>query len=109
MNTDKRRSLLRCLTTWLATTLAAAAVIDWAAADLTAARTALLTGSDGIAFDTLLVWLSAGAVALCAAWAWLVTSVVVVEALTRRRVAPDRGVPRWARRLVLGACGVVVL
>lgn len=92
--------LTRCLTVWLAVTVVASTVILWS-----------LTGLDPSAplrFDTVLASGAAVALAGCAAWAWLVTTVVVVEALAgHRRAVP--GVPAWARRLLLAACGAAVL
>jgi hypothetical protein len=107
----KRVSRSRCLLTWLAATVAAAALIGWLATDLAAAHRAL-TGTTDLspAFDSWLTWLCALAAALCAVWGWLVTSLVVLEALTgRARRAPTPGVPVWARRLVLAVCGAAVL
>ncbi len=103
MNDATSGSPWRCLLTWLAATAAAAALLAWAAPDL-AARPPTAP------FDAWLTWLCAVAAALCAVWAWLVTSVVVLEALSRRpRRASTPGVPAWVRNLVLGACGVAVL
>jgi hypothetical protein len=48
----------------------------------------------------------------CVAWGWLITTLVLVEALRASGVAPlsrrRRGVPAAYRRLVLGACGVAL-
>ncbi|QDH10803.1 LysM peptidoglycan-binding domain-containing protein [Nocardioides dongxiaopingii] len=63
--------------------------------------------------DVVLVDLATVALALCAGWAWLVTSAVLAQALRAgahpgpRR--PVRGVPTWAARAVLVACGLAVL
>jgi hypothetical protein len=99
----KRGSRSRCLLIWLAATAVAVGLVAWAAPDL--------GGRPRLApFDAWLTWLCAVATALCAAWGWLVTSVVVLEALSgpsRRTPAP--GVPAWARRLVLAVCGAAVL
>lgn len=110
MFTTQRTSMLRCLLTWLTATTIAAAMVAWAAPDLSAAHEALTNARPAPPFDTWLTWLCAAATALCAAWGWLVTSVVVLEALSGR-VRPSRwpGVPGWARRVVLAACGVAVL
>ncbi|MFA6574880.1 MAG: LysM domain-containing protein [Nocardioides sp.] len=94
---------LRCLLVWTATTVAMALVVAWCAADLPS------PGLRGAEFDQVLVSLCAGALAGCAAWWWLVTSVVVVEAW---RDAPPwglPGVPAPARRWVLAACGVALV
>jgi hypothetical protein len=111
MNNLKRGSRTRCLLTWLAASVMAVALVAWAAPDLAEAHAALTGRADRPPrFDAWLTWLCALATALCAAWGWLVTSVVVLEALTGRprRTTPP-GVPAWARRLVLGVCGVAVL
>ena len=107
----KRGSRTRCLLAWLAASSTAAALVAWVAPDLVAAHRALGGGSEQLPpFDAWLTWLCALATALCAVWGWLVTSVVVLEALTGRasRSTPP-GVPAWARRLVLAVCGVAVL
>jgi hypothetical protein len=112
MNDLHRGSRSRCLLTWLAAGATTVAAVAWTAPDLAAAHAALTGTTPGAApsFDAWLTWLCAGAVALCAAWGWLVTSVVVLEVLTGRpRRSPARAVPAWGRRLVLGACGVAVL
>ncbi len=44
----------------------------------------------------------------CAAWLWLVTTVVVVEALRAADLSPPRAVPAGVRRVVLAACGVAL-
>jgi hypothetical protein len=48
----------------------------------------------------------------CVVWGWLITTLVLVEALRASRVAPlphrRRGMPAAYRRLVLGACGVAL-
>ena len=99
----KHPRLVRCLLTWLVASAAAAALLAWAAPDLAPAP-------PSAPFDAWLTWLCAVATALCVAWGWLVTTVVVVEAVSRRpQRVPTPGVPTWARRLVLGACGVAVL
>jgi hypothetical protein len=112
MNDLHRGSPSRCLLTWLVAGATTVAAVAWTAPDLVAAHAALTGTTSGPApsFDAWLTWLCAGAAALCAAWGWLVTSVVVLEALTGRpRRSPARAVPAWCRRLVLGACGVAVL
>jgi hypothetical protein len=111
MNDAPPVSRTRCLLIWLVAGATAAALVAWVAPDLAAALRAL-TGDTGQPppFDTWLTWLCALATALCAVWGWLVTSVVVLEALTgqaRRSTAP--GVPAWARRVVLAVCGAAVL
>lgn len=60
--------------------------------------------------DVVLTDLAAVALLGCAAWLWVVTSVVVVEALGGgpAGTAP-RGVPAGVRRAVLAACGVALV
>ncbi|MDQ4051568.1 MAG: LysM peptidoglycan-binding domain-containing protein [Actinomycetota bacterium] len=107
----KRVSRARCLLTWLGATAAAAALVWWASPDLVAAHRAILGRSERLQpFVHWLTWLCALATALCAVWGWLVTSVVVLEALAGAGLrVRTPGVPGWARRLVLGVCGAAVL
>ena len=61
--------------------------------------------------DVALTDLAAVALLGCAVWLWVVTTVVVVEALrggVARRPAP-RGIPAGVRRVVLAACGVALV
>jgi hypothetical protein len=100
MNDLKGATIGRCFLTWLAATAAAGTLVAWAAPDLTA--------GPGVApFDAWLTWLCAVVATLCALWGWVVTTVVVLGALRGR--APARGVPAWARTVVLGACGVAAI
>lgn len=92
----------RCLAVWLVGTAGCLLALAWAAPDLRA------DGLGAASFDTLVVRLSAAAVAACAAWAWLVTSVVVGQALAGRPRGPVPGVPAWARAAVLLACGLAL-
>jgi len=101
---------MRCLLVWLAATGAAALVLGWTAPDLREAAAAL--PADGIAaqpFDRLVVRLAAAALACCAVWAWVVTGVVLSQALAGRPRASAPGVPRWLRTAVLVACGLAVV
>ncbi len=99
MNHLKVGTLGRCCLTWLAATAAAAALVAWAAPDLTRPRST--------PFEAWLTWLCAVLAALCAVWGWAVTTVVVLGALGGRTSA--RGVPAWARTVVLGVCGVAAI
>lgn len=103
MNDATRGSLWRCLLTWSTATAATAVLLGWVAPDVAAPpRTA--------PFDDWLTWLCALATTGCAAWGWLVTSLVVLEARSGRpRPSAAPGVPAWARRLVLAVCGAAVL
>lgn len=103
-------SRLRCLLVWVLATAAALLTVAWAAPDLRDA-TASLHADDGLTgepFDRLVVWLAAAALAGCAAWAWVVTGIVVVQALVGRPRDSAPGVPRWLRATVLLACGLAV-
>ncbi len=103
MNDSKCGTRWRCLFAWLVATGAAATIFAWAAP-------ALAIPLAMAPFDSWLTWLCAVVTAICSVWGWVVTSVVVLEALGRRsRSAPAPGVPDWARRVVLAVCGAAVL
>lgn len=87
----------RCLTVWFAATAAAAGLVTWLAP---------LALAPAIRFDETLVRLCAAAGTIAACWLWLLTTAVVVEAVTG---AATRGVPAPVRRLVLAACGVAIV
>jgi hypothetical protein len=87
----------RCLVVWLTATAAVTALLG------------LLTPlalAPAAHFDEVLVRACALAGSVAAAWLWLLTTVVVVEATTGTRAW---GVPASLRRLVLTACGVAIL
>ncbi len=105
-------SSARCLATWLAATAAAALLGLWVLPDLRGLAdglAAVRAGRGGAPFALWLTWGCAVAVALSAVWGWWVTTVVVAEALTGRERPARAGVPAWARRAVLGACGALVV
>jgi LysM domain len=58
-------------------------------------------------FDQVLADLAALVLLACAAWLWLVTTLVVVEAV--RGARPPVTTPAWVRRPVLAACGVALV
>jgi len=87
----------RCLTVWLAATAAAVGLLTWLFPVATAPATR---------FDDVLVRLCAVVGTITAAWLWVVTSAVVVEAATG---AESRGIPAPLRRLVLLTCGAAVV
>ncbi len=97
--------LARCVAVWAATSVAVVGVILWTLPDLPG------PGTPGAAsFDRLLVRGCALAVAGCALWWWLVTTIVVTSAVHRLGVARPRSVvPPSARRWVLAACGLAVV
>jgi len=105
MNAPRR---VRCLLVWLAVTAVAAAL----AVGLVPAVLAPLPPA--VAFDELLVRGCSAALVLCAVWAWVCTTTVVVELLrrhgraTRELLDSRHGVPAGVRRLVLLACGVAL-
>ncbi len=92
----------RAVGVWLATTSAAPTLGWWAWSGI---------HLDQRVDQQLDQQLAAGcsmALVLCAAWAWWVVTVVTLECLGHS-ASPARGVPVWARRLVLAACGTAVL
>ncbi len=95
----------RCLAVWSAVTATALAVGRWATADLSFS-TAPAT------FDALVQTVAASALVGCALWSWWVTTAVVTPTLLGRcsdHGSSPRGVPRWARRVVLVACGAALV
>lgn len=66
----------------------------------------------GARLDEQLAGACALALLLCASWAWWVVTVVSLEALgaaTSDTARAGLGVPAWARRVVLTACGTAVI
>lgn len=88
-------SLARCFTVWTTVTVACLAGGWWAAG----------TARDWSSFNTALPAVAALALIICAAWAWWVTTVVITGAVLRH--SPGRH--GWAQRLVLAACGAVLV
>ncbi|GAW50416.1 MULTISPECIES: LysM peptidoglycan-binding domain-containing protein [unclassified Nocardioides] len=99
-------STARCAAVWTIATAAAALAARLLVSVLSEAGGALTAPEPP--FDRLLLLVCAGAALVAVAWLWLVTSIVVVEAL-RGLPRPVPGVPGPLRRLVLTACGVAVL
>lgn len=95
----------RCTVVWLGASLGSAATA-WLLRSEVAALGHAATWESG--FEAALVPVCAGAVVLCAAWFWCVTTVTTVEVL--RGASPDALAGRGgaARRLVLTLCGVAV-
>jgi nucleoid-associated protein YgaU len=101
----------RCLLVWLSTTMVATLTTDWVAPDLGAALAAA-RADGGLAqqpFDRIVVWLAAASLALCAAWGWAATTVVIAQALAGWPDSGGPAVPRWLRTAVLVTCGVAVV
>lgn len=96
-------SPLRCTLVWLTATAAAVLAVVALGADVRA-----LGGGPGADVEQALV--RAGSLVLlgCAAWAWLATTTVVLQAARGRTSAPARGVPSGLRRVVLLACGATL-
>lgn len=100
-------SLPRCLLVWLTVSAVAGAASLWAAPDVTAVPRAT-------SFDAYVAAGAGAALIGCGVWAWVVTTVVVACAVRDRERSRtgDRyqpGVPGWARRLVLAACGIALV
>ncbi|WP_182524005.1 LysM peptidoglycan-binding domain-containing protein [Nocardioides dongkuii] len=96
-------SLTRCLAVWLAAT--AGAVL---AGLVLAPDAVLLAGGPGPDLEQALVRLSAAVALGCAAWGWLATTAVAVQAARGRAAGRVPGVPAWLRRAVLLGCGVAL-
>lgn len=105
-------SLGRCLLVWATVSTAALGLLTYLAGDL-GRGWSLLTdaGLGAIRFDTLLTLTAALALAGCAVWFWLVSSVVVIEAASGSAPRLGRGVPcpAYLRRLLLGCCGAALI
>lgn len=100
MNTSVRS--LRCLAVWLMATAVAAAVVATVRSDAVA-----LAGGPGADLEAALLRVGSAVLVGCAGWAWLATTVVVLDA-ARGRTGAVRGVPRAWRRAVLLACGTAL-
>ena len=88
----------RSLLVWLAVTVVAACLGWWARPDLP---------DYGASFEDALTAFSSAVLIGSLVWLWLITTLVIAASLRGR--SDVAGVPRWARRLVLLACGVAVL
>jgi hypothetical protein len=105
-------SLGRCLVVWAAVSAAVAGLLTYLAADLGRVWSLLTAaGLGAIRFDTLLTLTAAVALAGCAVWFWLVSSVVVFEAASGSVPRLGQGVPcpAYLRRLLLGCCGAALV
>jgi hypothetical protein len=106
---ESRGSRSRCLVVWTATTLG----LGWAGTVIRPLLRPVALDLPSVArtpLDVALTELAAVTLLGCALWLWVVTTVVVAEAL--RGADPSglaaRGVPVGVRRLVLAACGVAL-
>lgn len=111
---------LRCLAVWGGVSLVLVLGLGWLLPDLQAAARAV--GTHPLPpFDRWLGWLGAYALAGCLVWGWVVTTLVIAQAV-RRHGAPTAGsartgsavigtrlAPAWATRAVLAACGLALL
>ncbi len=89
----------RCVTVWAGVTAGTVALLAWLATTTTRPG-----GSDVVG------WLTTGctvAGAGCVAWLWLLTTLLVSDAL-RGRPRRRAGVPAVVRRLVLAGCGLTL-
>jgi hypothetical protein len=92
--------LLRCLAVWTAATVAATAAVTWLAP---------VVAGPASGFDGQLVRGCAAAAAGATAWLWLGAGITIATSLRGRAAAvPPAVLPTPLRRLVLGACGVVL-
>ena len=99
----------RCLGVWALATAGCAGLLRLAAASLAPVPELLRTGDAGARpFAEWLEWLAATAVTGCAAWLWVVVTVVTLSAARGRGWARHRGAPPALRRLVLAACGMAL-
>jgi hypothetical protein len=100
MSRDLRRApVLRCLLVWSAITAGSALLLVLLGSDLS-------TTQPG--FDGALTRAASLALATCAAWLWLVTSVTAYDAARGARVRTLPGCPRALRRVLMTACGVAL-
>lgn len=103
MTHDAPAPLQRCLTVWLVVT--GSVVITWT----TAAEAAASLGSTRTwhgPFEDLLVAVASAVLLACAARLWLITTATVADLARGAAPCAPSGV---TRRLVLAACGAVVL
>lgn len=98
---DGSPGALRCLVVWLGASTALAALAATAVPQA-------LTLADERTFDRVLVAGCAAASLPVAGWLWVLTTLVVLEALGTR-CRPSRGVPAVVRRVVLLACGAALV
>jgi hypothetical protein len=105
-------SRARCLLVWSCATSAAAGAVPLTGPRTRAGAAALVQQRlDALPLDQALADLAAALLLGCAAWMWLVTSYVALEAAhgwpAARRTST--WVPSGLRRLVLSACGTAIV
>ncbi len=109
MQLGSRGSRIRCLVVW---TLASGGLGLTGGITRPVARSVPhdLAALARLSLDVALTDLAAIVLVGCVAWLWVVTTVVVVEALRGGTSGPvPRGVPAGVRRVVLAACGVALV
>lgn len=106
--TPRLAPLLRCSLVWLVVTGGALVTTDQLSPRLPRGRSFDLARLDATPFEALLAHGCAVALLACALWLWLVTTLLLLEALT--------GLPLWRagcppglRRALLSACGVALV
>jgi hypothetical protein len=110
---DQRASIPRCVGIWAGVTTAVSALLAWLAGDLARAFDLVESGDPAAAsFEDLLAMLAALAVAICALWFWLVTTVVSLEAGRGATLSTSPstavGCPEGLRRLLWAGCGLAL-
>jgi len=106
--TGERAPLLRCVAVWLAVSTAVGLLLAWLTPDLTGAVDAARR-LDRLSFDEALPLLAAIAVAGCAAWFWVVTTAVTIEAAHGATyTTAGLACPAGLRRLIFAACGLAL-
>lgn len=95
-----RPSAPRSVAVWLLATALVTGLLRLGAGEV-------LRLGDPLPFDRLLVGVAALIALACAAWLWLMTTLLVAGALRGVALLPV-GCPAWLRRVVLGGCGVAL-
>jgi len=109
MTLGSRGSRGRCLLVWCGATAALLGTGAVTRAGVAEAATAIAGHRlDLLSLDRALADVAAAVLLGCAAWLWLLTSYVVLEAARGSRGQAPRWLPVGVRHLVLSACGVAV-
>ena len=101
---QQQTRIARCLAVWVLASSLVAATLHLVRPDLD--RALRLLDPEALAalsYEDALTSTAAVLVAACAAWAWTVVTLAVLEAALRVRLS---GCPRMVRHMVLLACGV---
>lgn len=105
---SRRTPLARCAPVWLAVTVGTLLVLALLAEQLPHHLSLDVARLDSMAFDVFLARACAVVLAACAAWLWLVTTLVLLEAVTGLALW-RAGCPAGLRRALLTACGVALV